>query len=62
MILSTLSAALFAFKTGGIALVSWLVLMVLVVHAIEACVPNPIIYGRHLKMHPGGHRRDPARG
>ncbi|HEY5611588.1 MAG TPA: AI-2E family transporter [Thermoanaerobaculia bacterium] len=52
VILSTLPAALFAFKAGGIALVSWLVLVVLVVHAIEAYALNPIIYGRHLKMHP----------
>jgi predicted PurR-regulated permease PerM len=50
--LSTLPAALLAFKTGGIALVFWLVVMVLVVHAVEAYALNPMIYGRHLKMHP----------
>ena len=50
--LSTLPAALFAFKTGGVGLVAWLVVMVLIVHAIEAYMLNPIIYGRHMKIHP----------
>ena len=50
--LSTLPAALFAFKAGGITLVLWLVVMVLLVHAVEAYMLNPIIYGRHMKMHP----------
>ena len=52
VMLSTLPAALFAIKTGGIALVLWLIVMVLIVHAIEAYMLNPIIYGRHMKMHP----------
>lgn len=52
VMLSTLPAALFAFKTGGVVLVFWLVIMVLIVHAIEAYALNPIIYGRHMKMHP----------
>ncbi len=52
VILSTVPAALFAFQTGGITLVLWLVLMVLVVHAIEAYGLNPLIYGHHMKMHP----------
>lgn len=52
VMLSTLPAALFAFKTGGIALVLWLIVMVLIVHAVEAYMLNPIIYGRHMKMHP----------
>jgi len=52
VMLSTLPAALFAFKAGGIVLVAWLVVMVLIVHAIEAYALNPIIYGRHMKMHP----------
>jgi predicted PurR-regulated permease PerM len=52
VMLSTLPAALFAFKTGGITLVLWLVVMVLLVHAVEAYMLNPIIYGRHMKMHP----------
>ncbi|MDP9192757.1 MAG: AI-2E family transporter [Acidobacteriota bacterium] len=52
VMLSTLPAALFAFKAGGIVLVFWLVVMVLLVHAVEAYMLNPIIYGRHMKMHP----------
>jgi predicted PurR-regulated permease PerM len=52
VMLSTLPAALFAFKSGGITLVAWLIAMVLIVHAIEAYALNPIIYGRHMKMHP----------
>jgi predicted PurR-regulated permease PerM len=52
VMLSTLPAALFAFKTGGITMVLWLIVMVLIVHAIEAYMLNPIIYGRHMKMHP----------
>lgn len=52
VMLSTLPAALFAFKTGGIVLVLWLVVMVLLVHAVEAYMLNPLIYGRHMKMHP----------
>ena len=52
VMLSTLPAALFAFKTGGITLVLWLVVMVLLVHAVEAYMLNPLIYGRHMKMHP----------
>jgi predicted PurR-regulated permease PerM len=52
VMLSTVPAALFAFKTGGVPMVLWLVVMVLVVHAVEAYLLNPIIYGRHMKMHP----------
>jgi predicted PurR-regulated permease PerM len=52
VMLSTLPAALFAFKAGGITLVLWLIVMVLVVHAVEAYMLNPIIYGRHMKLHP----------
>jgi len=52
VMLSTLPAALFAFKAGGITLVLWLIVMVLLVHAVEAYALNPIIYGRHMKMHP----------
>ncbi len=36
VMLSTLPAALFAFKAGGIGMVFGLVVMVLIVHAIEA--------------------------
>jgi predicted PurR-regulated permease PerM len=52
VMLSTIPAALLAFETGGITRVLGLVAMVLIVHAIEAYALNPIIYGRHMKMHP----------
>ena len=52
VMLSTVPAALFAFKVGGVGLVMWLVVMVLIVHAVEAYMLNPLIYGRHMKMHP----------
>lgn len=52
VMLSTVPAALLALPTGGLALVFWLVVMVLIVHAIEAYALNPLIYGHHMKMHP----------
>jgi predicted PurR-regulated permease PerM len=52
VILSSLPAALLAFRAGGLTMVLWLIVMVLVVHAVEAYALNPLIFGRHLKMHP----------
>lgn len=52
MILSTTPAALLAFKLGGFPRVLWLVVAILVIHAIEAYLLNPLIYGRHLRLHP----------
>ncbi|HEU4523180.1 MAG TPA: AI-2E family transporter [Thermoanaerobaculia bacterium] len=52
MILSTAPAALLAFKLGGFPRVVWLVVAILVIHAIEAYLLNPLIYGRHLRLHP----------
>lgn len=52
MILSTLPAALLAFRIGGFTHILWLVGGVLVIHAIEAYMLNPLIYGRHLRLHP----------
>ncbi|HVE71190.1 MAG TPA: AI-2E family transporter [Thermoanaerobaculia bacterium] len=52
MVLSTLPAAFLALKTGGGSSVLWLVIGVLVIHAIEAYMLNPLIYGRHLRLHP----------
>ncbi|HUO85739.1 MAG TPA: AI-2E family transporter [Thermoanaerobaculia bacterium] len=54
MVLSTLPAALLALKIGGLGKVGWLILVILVVHAVEAYGLNPMIYGRHMKMHPIG--------
>lgn len=50
--LSTLPAALLAFQVGGPPLVGWLIVAILIVHAVEAYALNPMIYGRHLKLHP----------
>lgn len=52
MVLSTLPAAFLALKIGGGSRVLWLVAGVLVIHAIEAYMLNPLIYGRHLRLHP----------
>lgn len=52
MILSTVPAALLAFRTQGFGAVLWVILIVAVIHAIEAYGINPLIYGKHLKMHP----------
>ena len=52
MSISTVPAAFLALKIGGITHVLWLVLAVAVIHAIEAYMLNPLIYGRHLKLHP----------
>jgi predicted PurR-regulated permease PerM len=50
--LSTLPAGILAIKVGGFMTVVWLVVMVLVVHAIEAYGLNPLIYGHHMRVHP----------
>lgn len=52
MILSTVPAALLALKVGGIEKVLWLLALILVIHAVEAYMLNPLIYGRHLHLHP----------
>ncbi|HEX6094871.1 MAG TPA: AI-2E family transporter [Thermoanaerobaculia bacterium] len=52
MILSTLPAAFLALRIGGIPHVLWLIAGIAVIHAIEAYMLNPLIYGRHLRLHP----------
>lgn len=52
MILSTLPAAFLALRVGGIPHVLWLVAGIAIIHAIEAYMLNPLIYGRHLRLHP----------
>jgi predicted PurR-regulated permease PerM len=52
MILSTLPAAFLALKVGGITHVLWLIAGILIIHAVEAYMLNPLIYGRHLRLHP----------
>jgi predicted PurR-regulated permease PerM len=52
MILSTLPAAILALRAGGLTHVLWLFAGIAVIHAIEAYMLNPLIYGRHLRLHP----------
>jgi predicted PurR-regulated permease PerM len=52
MIISTVPAAFLALREGGIVHVLWLVFAVMIIHAIEAYMLNPLIYGRHLRLHP----------
>jgi predicted PurR-regulated permease PerM len=50
--ISTTPIVLVALNAGGPALSLWAVGMIVVIHAIEAYLLNPIIYGRHLKLNP----------
>ncbi|MDF1664452.1 MAG: AI-2E family transporter [Planctomycetota bacterium] len=50
--ISTLPMALVAFYTNGLGSALAVVVMVMVVHAIEAYILNPQIYSAHLKLHP----------
>jgi predicted PurR-regulated permease PerM len=52
MIMSTVPAALLAFRTQGFSSVLWVVVIVAIIHAIEAYGINPLVYGKHLKLHP----------
>lgn len=52
MIISTIPAAFLALRVGGLTHVLWLILAILIIHAIEAYMLNPLIYGRHLRLHP----------
>lgn len=52
MFLSTLPAAFLALRIGGITHVLWLIAGIAVIHVIEAYMLNPLIYGRHLRLHP----------
>jgi len=52
MIMSTVPAALLAFRTQGFSAVLWVVMIVVIIHAIEAYGINPLVYGKHLKLHP----------
>ncbi|MBL4889885.1 MAG: AI-2E family transporter [Candidatus Lindowbacteria bacterium] len=50
--LSTIPAALLGIKVGGFMMIIWIVIMVLIVHAVEAYGLNPLIYGHHMSLHP----------
>lgn len=50
--LSTTPIVLVALNAGGLNLALLSVVMVVVVHAVEAYLLNPLIYGKHLKLNP----------
>jgi predicted PurR-regulated permease PerM len=50
--ISTTPIVLVALNTGGPGLSLAAIGLVIVIHAIEAYVLNPVIYGRHLKLNP----------
>jgi predicted PurR-regulated permease PerM len=50
--ISTTPIVLVALNTGGPGLSLAAIALVIVIHAIEAYVLNPFIYGRHLKLNP----------
>jgi predicted PurR-regulated permease PerM len=50
--ISTVPIVLVAINSEGLNLAVLSVLMVIVVHAIEAYLLNPMIYGKHLKINP----------
>lgn len=52
VIMSTVPITLVALNTGGPGLALGAIVMVVVIHAVEAYVLNPLIYGKHLKLNP----------
>jgi predicted PurR-regulated permease PerM len=50
--LSTVPILLIAINAGGLNMTVAVVAMVMIVHAIEAYLLNPMIYGKHLKLNP----------
>jgi predicted PurR-regulated permease PerM len=50
--LSTVPIVLVALNAGGLGLSLWAVVLVAVIHAVEAYLLNPLIYGRHMKLNP----------
>jgi predicted PurR-regulated permease PerM len=50
--ISTTPIVLVALNTGGPGLSLAAIALVIVIHAVEAYVLNPIIYGRHMKLNP----------
>ena len=52
VLISTTPIVLVALNTGGPVLSLAAIGLVIVIHAIEAYVLNPLIYGRHLKLNP----------
>ncbi|CAK9883009.1 unnamed protein product [Sphagnum jensenii] len=52
VIISTVPIGLVAFTESGLLQLGLVVLMVILIHAVEAYILNPVIYSAHLKLHP----------
>ncbi len=52
VLISTTPIVLVALNAGGFSLSLAAIALVIVIHAVEAYVLNPMIYGRHLKLNP----------
>lgn len=50
--ISTTPAVLVALNQGGLKLAVFVIILVTVIHLIEAYALNPLIYGHHLKLNP----------
>ncbi len=50
--LSTAPMSLVGLESSGFSMVLWIVVMICIVHAIEAYVLNPMIFGAHLHLNP----------
>jgi len=50
--ISTTPAVLVALNTGGYKMAALVIIVVTVIHLIEAYILNPLIYGHHLKLNP----------
>jgi predicted PurR-regulated permease PerM len=50
--ISTTPIVLVALNAGGFSMAFGVVIMVVIIHLIEAYVLNPVIYGRHMKLNP----------
>jgi predicted PurR-regulated permease PerM len=50
--ISTVPIALAALNAGGLQLMLVILLLIVIIHVLEAYVLNPLIYGRHFKLNP----------
>ena len=50
--ISTTPIVLVALNAGGLMLSVWVIVLIVVIHVIEAYMLNPLIYGKHLRLNP----------
>ena len=50
--ISTTPMVIVALGTGDLLMAVWVVLLIIIIHTIEAYGLNPLIYGRHLRLNP----------